>query len=618
MVFDVNKAGHEVNGTNGESNNTADESGPGGKYGYRLGHSQNGYNIPDYVLGDGAHRRVKVLTIGAGVSGILMAYLLQKHGENVEHVVYEKNGDIGGTWLENRYPGCACDVPSHAYTYAFALNADWPKYLSPSDDIFRYLTRVVECFGLRRYMKFNHAIQAAKWNEEEGKWHVTIHNWEKDEVIEETCDVLISANGLLNSWKLPEEVEGLKSFKGKLLHTARWPDEYGATQWKEDRVAVIGSGATSIQVVPTLQPHVKSMDVFVRTPVWFAEIADHSGDNYDYTPDQRETFKNDNAALIKQAKAIEGKLNTAMGLKAMMTQSAEAKIVRDYFTKRMRQHLYRDEIYEQLLPSFSPGCRRLTPGNPYMKAIQESNVNLHRCAVTKVTPNSVIGSDGTEVEVDTIICATGFDVSYKPRFSVVGRNGVSLQDKWKTIPEGYLGLAVPEMPNYFVFQGPTFPVSNGSVMGPLQSVGNYIVQVIQKMQKDHLHSLVPKQDVTDAFNEHAQTWIRGTCWAESSCRSWYKNNETGRVNSVWPGSSLHYCEMTASPRYEDYEIKYDNKHNMWAFMGLGFTKNQLTEGGDLSPYITENGLEKKFYSFVLTEEEEKKISERKLKVREVF
>lgn len=336
------------------------------------------------------------------------------------------------------------------------------------------------------------------------------------------------------------------------------------------------------------------------------------------TSQERQTFKNDNAALIAHAKTIEGKLNGAMGLKAMMTSSAEAKIVRDFFTKRMREHLYRDDIFEQLLPTFSPGCRRLTPGNPFMRAIQEHNVKLHRVAAAKVTPTSIIGADGTETEVDTIVCATGFDVSYKPKFSVRGRNGVSLQKKWETIPEGYLGLAVPDMPNYFVFQGPTFPVSNGSVMGPLQAVGNYVVQVIEKMQKDHLHSIVPKQDATDAFNEHAQTWIQGTCWAEKTCRSWYKNNETGRVNAVWPGSSLHYCEMVRTPRFEDYEIKYQNKKNMWAFMGLGFTHNQLVDGGDLSPYITQDGLEKKFYSFVLSEEEEKRIADRRSNVREIF
>ena len=336
------------------------------------------------------------------------------------------------------------------------------------------------------------------------------------------------------------------------------------------------------------------------------------------TADRRQEFKTDTDALINYAKEIEGKLNTAMGIKAMMTSSAESKIVRDYFQKRMREHLHRDEIYEQLLPSFSPGCRRLTPGNPYMRAIQEHNVTLHRCAVSQVTPNSVIGSDGTEVEVDTIICATGFDVSYKPMFPVTGRNGVSLQKKWAVIPEGYMGLAVPDMPNYFVFQGPTFPVSNGSVMGPLQSVAEYIVQVVQKLQTDHLHSIVPKQDITDAFNEHAQTWIQGTCWAEKSCRSWYKNNETGRVNSVWPGSSLHYVESIKTPRYEHYDVRYRDQKNLWSFLGLGLTRNQVEEGGDLSPYINEANLEKKFYSFVLSPEEEKRINDRKLRVREVF
>lgn len=302
----------------------------------------------------------------------------------------------------------------------------------------------------------------------------------------------------------------------------------------------------------------------------------------------------------------------------MQRWSAESKLVRDYFTKRMREHLRDNEIFDQLLPNFSPGCRRLTPGNPYMKAIQEPNVKLHRCAVTKVTPTSVIGENGEETEVDTIICATGFNVSYVPQFKVVGRNNVSLQEKWKVIPEGYLGLAVSDMPNYFVFQGPTFPVSNGSVMGPLQSVGNYIVQVIQKMQFDHLHSICPRQDVTDAFNEHAQTWIQGTCWAENTCRSWYKNNETGRVNAVYPGSSLHYCEMTATPRFEHFDVRYSNKHNMWSFMGLGFTKNQVVEGGDLSPYITKDGVEVKFSNFKLSDEEEKRILNRKYHIHETF
>ena len=157
-----------------------------------------------------------------------------------------------------------------------------------------------------------------------------------------------------------------------------------------------------------------------------------------------------------------------------------------------------------------------------MKAVQQPNITVHKAAVSRVSGNKVIASDGSEVEVDTIICATGFDVSYIPQYEVKGLNGVTLQEKWKKYPEGYMGLAVPDMPNYFVFQGPTFPVSNGSVMGPLQAVGTYIVQIVQKMQQEHVKSFTPNQEVADAFNQHAQTWYKGTCWAEQTCRSWYK------------------------------------------------------------------------------------------------
>lgn len=172
-------------------------------------------------------------------------------------------------------------MPSHAYTYSFALNADWPQYLSGSDDIFRYLLRVVDCFDLRKFMRFNSVVQRCEWNEEEGQWHVEIRDALSGETIHDTCHILLGANGLLNDWKFPEEVEGLHDFKGKLFHTARWPEEYGPEQWANDRVAVLGSGASAIQVVPSMQKHARHMDVFIRTPVWFVDLAGHSGVNRD-------------------------------------------------------------------------------------------------------------------------------------------------------------------------------------------------------------------------------------------------------------------------------------------------------------------------------------------------
>ncbi|KAI8187159.1 FAD-binding monooxygenase moxY [Colletotrichum sp. SAR 10_75] len=446
-------------------------------------------------------------------------------------------------------------------------------------------------------MVFNSTVISCNWNEDESQWHVRIKDSETGEIREDVANVVIGVNGILNSWKFPEEVEGLHSFKGRLIHTARWPTDFGEEQWKGRRVAVIGSGATSMQVVPTMQPHVEKMDIFVRTPVWFAEFADHSGDNFDYTTYERESMKSDTKALVHKAKFIEDKLNTAAGLRAFMVHSAEARMIREHFTDRMRKFIHRDDIFEQLLPNFAVGCRRLTPGNPYMRAVQKENIELHRGAVTKVTPSTIIASNGDEVEVDTIICATGFDVSFRPPFSVVGRNGISLQEKWKKVPEGYLSVGVPDIPNYFTVVGPSFPIANGSVMGPLQAVGRYILKAIQKMQRENIASIVPKQSVADQFNEHAQAWMVGTAWADSGCRSWYKDNNTGRVNAIWPGSSLHFCELIAEPRYEDFEIKYSNKHNMWEFLGLGFTKNMMAENGDLSPYMALDAIDRAFVEY---------------------
>ena len=228
------------------------------------------------------------------------------------------------------------------------------------------------------------------------------------------------------------------------------------------------------------------------------------------------------------------------------------------------------------------------------RSIQQPNVDVHFTAVQSVTPTGIVGADGIEREVDTIICATGFDVSYRPRFPIIGRNGVSLSDKWKEYPEGYLGLGVPDFPNFLICIGPNWPIENGSVMGPLYYVGLYTIKLIKKLQTEYIASLTPKQGITDLFNAHCQEWVRHTVWTEN-CRSWYKNNETGRVNAVWPGSSLHYIEVIKEPRYEDFDIEYlgPAKRNPWAYLGLG-TVRALVEKTDTSPYFNLSQIDDKW------------------------
>ncbi|KAF7194766.1 FAD-binding monooxygenase moxY [Pseudocercospora fuligena] len=427
----------------------------------------SGYSInQNYTYNDPNNRKIKVLTIGAGVSGILMAYRIQKDAQNVEHVIYEKNQDIGGTWLENRYPGCACDIPSHAYSYQFALNPDWPRFFSYSPDIWKYLDKVCNTFDLRKFMTFNTEVTGAYWNEEKGEWSVKLRQTapgQQPREFEETCHLLLHGTGILNNFKWPD-IPGLKDkFKGKVMHTARWPHDYQAEQWKNDSVAVIGSGASSIQTVPTMQPHAKHIDVFVRTGVWFVQIANNFGQNKEYDQAERDEFRNNPKALVAHAKDIEDQVN---GLWGTFYSGTEAqKMGTEMFRQRMSEFIKDKRLLEGFTPNFGLGCRRVTPGDPYIFAIQEPNVDVHFTAVKECTEDGVIGEDGQERKVDTIVCATGFDVSYRPRFPIVGKGGIDLKDKWSVCPESYLGLAIPDFPNFITFVGPTWPVENGSVIG---------------------------------------------------------------------------------------------------------------------------------------------------------
>ncbi|KAK5112948.1 hypothetical protein LTR62_003770 [Meristemomyces frigidus] len=571
----------------------------GGQWDYSKPGS-SGYNIdPDSTYNDPNNRKLKVLTIGAGVTGILLAYRLQKDTPNVEHVIYEKNSDIGGTWLENRYPGCACDIPSHAYTYQFALNPDWPRFFSYSPDIWKYLDKVCNTFDLRKYMTFNTEVTGAYWDDGKGEWKVELRETRNGEVVREfreTCHLLLHGTGILNNFKWPD-IPGLKDkFKGRVVHTARWPKDYPTEKWADDRVAVIGSGASSIQTVPTMQPHAKHLDIFVRTAVWFVQIANNYGQNKEYDEGERDNFRHNPKALVDHAKDIEDQVNGLWG--AFYSDTEAQKQGQELFRNRMAEHIKDERLLKGFTPTFGIGCRRITPGDPYMAAIQKENVDVHFTPVESCTEDGVVGGDGVERKVDTIVCATGFDVSYKPRFPLVGKDGVDLREKWKDCPESYLGLGVPGFPNFMTFIGPTWPVENGSVMGPLHSVSDYAVQIIKKMQNENIKSWTPDQHKTDLFNNHVQEWVKWTVWKED-CRSWYKDNKTGRVNAVWPGSSMHYQQVIASPRYEDFHIEYHDK-NPWAHLGMGWTVENRAgpEAADCSPYLSLNNIDPKWYEAI--------------------
>ncbi|KAI9733512.1 MAG: hypothetical protein M1818_007260 [Claussenomyces sp. TS43310] len=553
---------------------------------------QNAYKIPDVTYGSPQNRRLKVINIGAGVAGILNAYKIQKNCQNVDFTIYERSNTIGGTWSVNRYPGCACDVPSHAYSFNFALNPEWPSFFSPASDIMAYLEKVCKCFSLKKYMNFESEVLGAQWNEQDGKWIVRILQKQNDgsmREIQDTCDLLLQCTGVLSFPKFPN-VPGLQTFKGKVIHTGKWDDAYQKDQWKGENVAVIGSGASSIQTVPGMQPHVKHMDIFVRTPVWFVTMADNDGVNHPYTDEQKAVFAKDKKALAGHASYYEDQINGDWRL--FFANSEKQQKERDYYTKRMAEHIKDERLLKGFTPQWAIGCRRVTPGDPYMKAIQEPNVSVHFTGVAAITEDGLIGDDGIERKADTIVCATGFDVSYHPHVPIIGQGGLDLRDKFGDSPKCYLSITIPEFPNYIMYGGPTFPAMNGSAMGPLLAVSEYTIQIIKKMQNENIRSFVPRQDITDEFNAHVQEFLKTSVWVDD-CRSWYKNPETGKVFAIWPGSSLHFMQTICTPRYEDYHINYHDG-NPWAHLGYGFTVEDRQPELSTAPYLNEDAIDDKW------------------------
>lgn len=554
-----------------------------------------GAEIPDIVAFSPENCELKIIAIGAGVSGILAAYKIQKQLKNVRLRIYERNDDIGGTWLLNKYPGCACDIPSHAYTYSFALNAEWPSFFSSSQDIWVYLNRVVKTWDLRKYMTFSTEVVSCCWQEETSTWKVLLQrqNLAGDVAIfEDECDVLVQATGVLNKYKFPA-IDGIEKFRGKVIHTAAWPDSYTKESWKHERVAVIGSGASAIQTVPSMQPDVKHMSVFMRTPPWFVEFAGHTGKNTSYTAEQRAAFRLNPKELVAHAKVLEDRMNS--GFAVFLKESPEQQGAADYLAKRTAGILQNPSLASKMTPKFGVGCRRLNPGDPFLEAVVKDNVQLIFEEASKITETTIIGRNGTEAEVDTIICATGFDTSFRPSFPLVGRNGVDLREKWKTHPEAYLGLTVPDFPNFFTFIGPSWPIGNGSVMGPLQAVSDYVIKFLRRMQRELISTFEVKQDITDAFNRHVQEFMPRTVWTDD-CRSWYKDDDTNRVHALWPGSSLHYIETIETPRYEDFKFTHIGgpDANIWRFLGNGYSVAEAAPAGtlDRSPYIAIDKLDR--------------------------
>jgi len=353
-------------------------------------------------------------------------------------------------------------------------------------------------------------------------------------------------------------------------------------------VAVIGAGSSGIQLVSSIQKDVKKLYAWVKSPTWitagFAQrFAGKDGGNFEYTEEQKRFLMENPKAYLEYRKTVENELNQRF--KFIIKGTKEAENARSFAESEMKRKLHDNpELADKIIPKdFNVGCRRPTPGDGFLEALIADNTTCFTDPITRITPSGFIDHKGIEHEVDVIICATGFDTSWVPRFPFIGSNG-DLRSIWTPgNVSSYLSIAIPTFPNHFSFCGPYGPLAHGSLIPLIETWTAYMNKVITKCQIENIKSLKPRQDVTDQFRQHSDEFLKRTAWT-GPCRSWFKGGTAdGQVN-IWPGSRLHFLQILSEPRYEDYEIKYMNSRNMWSFLGNGFCTRE-TDGRDITYYL---------------------------------
>ncbi|KAF8498886.1 FAD/NAD(P)-binding domain-containing protein [Gautieria morchelliformis] len=553
-------------------------------------------------------RPLRVVVIGAGYSGIIAGLRVPQRIPNVELVIYEKLAGVGGVWFSNKYPGVACDIPSHSYQLTFEPNPHWSAFYAPGSEIQAYLKGVVDKYKLMRYIKLNHELTNAIWDSTAGKWNLTLSTLQGD--IQDAADIVINCTGVFSQWKWPD-VEGLFGFNGRVVHSAQWNLEKEGEKeaWEGKNIAVIGVGSSAIQIVPRIQPKADKVANFVRGKTWISvpfasdeiqgngiAIPDH------FTEAEHREFE-DPEYYAQFRHKIEEELNTVHGgtLRGHPVQLEAVKM----FREAMVQKLEKPGIAERLIPDFPVSCRRLTPGPGYLEALNQDNVELVTETIKRVTPNGIETADGKLREFDIIVCATGFDTTWKPPYTVIGRDGLKLQEKWSEYPLAYLGIAIDGFPNWFLSLGPNSGIGSGSLLVILERQIDYITAAIAKLQRERLKTIEVKTAAVKDFDEYLQhyfpqagilvvsvflrlTYCYQTVYSER-CASWYKmGKEEGRVAGLWPGSCLHAVRTLAHPRWEDFNYEpLDGRQNRFYWLGDGWTVNEREGSGNRAWYLDE-------------------------------
>ncbi|MEU7140157.1 NAD(P)/FAD-dependent oxidoreductase [Nocardia sp. NPDC046473] len=485
--------------------------------------------VTDKAVGDRPVRRVKTIIIGGGFSGLGLAIRLSQQGHN-DYLVLERGSDVGGTWRDNTYPGAACDVPSHLYSYSFALNPDWSRSFSRQGEIQQYIQGVAKKYNVRDNHIFDCDVTSARWNNETVTWQIESS---KGSFV---ADTLVSAVGALCEPALPD-IKGINDFQGELFHSARWNHDADLTG---KRVAIIGTGASSIQIVPAIADKVAHLDVYQRTAPWLLPRMDRP-----YTKVERLAFKHvPGFQRLSRAAIYAARETQVVGLaKFPPLMQAFELIARAKLLAEVRD----PELRAKVTPNFRIGCKRMLISNNYYPALSRDNVDVVTDGIAEVRANSIVTQDGTEREIDALIVATGFHVTDSPTYdTIAGRDGRTLSEVFDEIgQQAYKGASIANFPNMFFLLGPNVGLGHTSMVYMIESQLNYVADALATVDKLGLETVEVRRDVQDEFNVDLQRKLSKSVWLNGGCASWYLDKH-GNNTTLWPDFTFEFRRLTKS------------------------------------------------------------------------
>lgn len=517
----------------------------------------------DSVMNGQLSKTLDVAIVGSGFAGLGMAIQLRRKGVN-NFVVLEKADSVGGVWRDNRYPGCACDVPSHLYSYSFEPNPQWSRSYSPQGEIENYLQHCAQKYEVLPNIRFGSHLVRADFDEHAACWRLHVadsvelkhymirHGLKLGDRLDIDAPefptltvirarVLISGMGGLSAPALPD-IRGMSEFRGKIFHSQDWPKDYSIIG---KRVAVVGTGASAIQLVPQLQRYAERVDLYQRTPAWILPKHDHSVSGF-----KRRLF-----AMLPFTQRLMRSI-IYWQAEALVVGFLGGKVLMKLAEMGARKHLYRQvpdpQLRHALMPNYRIGCKRVLISNEYYPSLGRPNVSLITEGIDQLSERGIVDRNGVLREVDAVVFSTGFQAtSFVPPGAIVGLGGKELSAYWKGGAEAYKGSTVSGFPNFFMLVGPNVTLGHNSMIFMIEAQIDYVLDALDQMSKHGIDAVDIKSSVQTQYNEALQKDMKSTVWSTGGCKSWYMD-DNGKNVTLWSGSSWRFRRITQRFDIENY------------------------------------------------------------------